>query len=244
LGFRRAASLLAAALIGGLLLSQAPQWRAALVASAPAEAVHPAATVHVPIALPQRPTSATEREAAPPALNRRALAGPPTSAPPTVAPPSPLPTPAFRLEADGPHGCPLIADGWILTTQGYGEGTHTPAATWGALDLAVDGDGDGVADPAATEGMLAVATHAGVARVFPMSWPGGNFVLVEDTQSGWSTAYAHLSGIVVADGQFVDAGALLGTVGSTGQASGPHLHYEVRYGGVNLDPSGLVTCWW
>jgi murein DD-endopeptidase MepM/ murein hydrolase activator NlpD len=161
----------------------------------------------------------------------------------TASPAPPTPTPAFRLEADGPHGCPLVANGWIIITQGYGEGTHAPAATWGALDLGVDGDGDGAADPWATDGQLVVATHAGVARVYPMSWPGGNFVLVEDAQSGWSTAYAHLAIIDVADGQFVEAGTMLGTVGSTGQATGPHLHYEVRYGGVNLDPSGLVTCW-
>jgi murein DD-endopeptidase MepM/ murein hydrolase activator NlpD len=180
------------------------------------------------------------------------LAPVPTSAPPisivapatAISPPAlPTPIPAFRLEADGPHGCPLVAGGWIITTQGYGEGTHAPAAIWGALDLAVDGDSDGIADPAATDGQLVVATHAGVARVYPMSWPAGNFVLVEDAQSGWSTAYAHLAVIDVADGQFVEAGAALGAVGSTGQSSGPHLHYEVRYGGVNLDPAGLVTCW-
>jgi murein DD-endopeptidase MepM/ murein hydrolase activator NlpD len=109
--------------------------------------------------------------------------------------------------------------------------------------LAIDGDGDGIADPFATDGQLVVATHAGVTRVYPMSWPGGNFVLVEDAQSGWSTAYAHLAFIDVVDGQFVEAGAPLGVVGSTGQSSGPHLHYEVRFGGVNLDPAGLVTCW-
>jgi transcriptional regulator with XRE-family HTH domain len=237
--FHHAAALLAAALISELLLTQAPLWQPALVASTPAFTS----------------TSAVKRRSAPtppPAPRRGALVAPPTSAPPipttappTIAPstPMPTPTPAFRLEADGPHGCPLITTGWILITQGYGEGTHAPAATMGALDLAVDGDGDGAADPAATAGLLVVATHAGVARVFPMSWPGGNFVLVEDAQSGWSTAYAHLDGIAVADGQFVEAGVPLGTVGSTGEASGPHLHYEVRYGGVNLDPSGLITCW-
>jgi len=238
-GFHGAASLLAGLVIGGLLLTRAPLSQPLLVAGAPAGMAGLAATARAPAIPPSTPTSSPERRSAPTpaaATLRGALAPLPTSAPST-------PTPAFRLEADGPHGCPLVTSGWIIITQGYGEGTHAPGAIWGAVDLAVDGDGDGVADPAATDGQLIVATHAGVARVYPMSWPGGNFVLVEDAQSGWSTGYAHLSVIDVADGQFVEAGAPLGVVGSTGQASGPHLHYEVRNGGVNLDPAGLVTCW-
>ena len=127
-------------------------------------------------------------------------------------------------------------------TQGYGEGTHAPAASWGAVDLAIDGDGDGEADPAATDGVTIVATHDGVAHVYPNSWPGGNFVLLEHAQSGWSSGYAHLASFAVADGQAVVAGTPLGVVGSTGMSTGPHLHYEVRYGGMNLDPSGLIEC--
>jgi murein DD-endopeptidase MepM/ murein hydrolase activator NlpD len=246
-GFRRAVSSLAALLIGGLLMTQLPLSRPMRVAGASTEVARHAASVPAPTSTPEL------RSAPAPATAglRGVLAPLPASAPPistvipstTASPVPPTPTPAFRLEADGPHGCPLVAGGWVIITQGYGEGTHAPAATWGALDLAIDGDGDGFADPAATDGQLVVATHAGVARVYPMSWPGGNFVLIEDAQSGWSTAYAHLSVIDVADGQFVEAGTPIGAVGSTGQASGPHLLYEVRYGGVNLDPAGLVTCW-
>ena len=38
-------------------------------------------------------------------------------------------------------------------------------------------------------------------------------------------------------GQFVDRGTVLGVVGSSGRATGPHLHFEVRAGGVPVDPS-------
>jgi murein DD-endopeptidase MepM/ murein hydrolase activator NlpD len=136
----------------------------------------------------------------------------------------------------------IVHQGRIVVMQGYGEGTHAPAETWGALDLGVDGDGDGVADPGATEGIPIVATHDGIAHVFAESWPGGNFILLENAQAGWSTAYAHLGSIAVNDGQAVRAGTLLGSVGSTGWATAPHLHYEVRRGSVNLDPSPFLAC--
>ena len=230
---------LAVALISGLLLTLAPLRERALAIGTPSATR--AAPAIAPIPLTPMPKG--RGAPTPSGTFRITLARAPATAPPTPTPAPPTPLPAFRLEADGPHGCPLIAAGSIVITQGYGEGSHVPSAIWGAIDLAVDSDGDGVAEPAATDGLMVVATHAGVARVFPMSWPGGNFVLIEDAPSGWSTGYAHLSSIAVSDGQLVAAGAPLGTVGSTGQASGPHLHYEVRHGGVNLDPSALVECW-
>src|SRR5262245_8950607 len=224
----RMALPLSVALISGLLLTLAPLREHALANDSPA------ATQAAPATAPMLPTPTPKRRSTPTATAapRTNLAPTPASEPPTSTLAAPTPLSAFRIEADGPHGCPLIAAGSIVITQGYGEGSHVPSAIWGAIDLAVDSDGDGVAEPAATDGLMVVATHAGVARVFPMSWPGGNFVLIEDAPSGWSTGYAHLSSIAVSDGQLVAAGAPLGTVGSTGQASGPHLHYEVRHGGV------------
>ncbi len=129
-----------------------------------------------------------------------------------------------------------------MLTQGYGVGTHAPADVWGAVDLGVDGDGDGYADPGATAGATIFATHGGVARVALDSWPGGNFVRVVDDQTGWSTAYGHLNGVAVADGQLLADGDVIGTAGSTGMATGPHLHYEVWRGDANVDPTGLIEC--
>jgi transcriptional regulator with XRE-family HTH domain len=245
-GLRRAAPSVAVMLISGLLLTQLPlNYR--LPAADPLDYAQillrpPTAPAAAPRDLRPQYTLAHPqpiRHAAPAQPTRTPTR--PTPLAPT--PPAPSPTPAFTLGADGPHGCPLIATGgWIVITQGYGEGTHAPAAIWGALDLAIDGDGDGIPEPDTTDGIRIVATHGGVAHVFPDSWPGGNFVLVENKQDGWSTAYAHLGSIAVANEQAVSAGTPLGTVGSTGMATGPHLHYEVRHGGVNIDPTGLIGC--
>lgn len=148
----------------------------------------------------------------------------------------------FTLQADGPHGCPLLTTQRLMVTQGYGDGTHAPAVTMGAVDLVIDADGDGKDEPDATRGTPVVATMDGVAHVFPNSWPGGNFVIIVNERAGWSTAYGHLDTITVNDGATVAAGARIGTVGSTGMASGPHLHYEIRGAHGNVDPAPLVPC--
>ena len=51
-----------------------------------------------------------------------------------------------------------------------------------------------------------------------------------------STVYAHLSHIDVARGQRIQQGAHIGNVGSTGWATGPHLHFEFKFAGVQQDP--------
>lgn len=63
----------------------------------------------------------------------------------------------------------------------------------------------------------------------------GNLVIVEN--GPYRTYYAHLSEIPVEVGQTIRAGDVIGLSGSTGNSTGPHLHYEVRYNGQPLDPS-------
>ena len=77
-------------------------------------------------------------------------------------------------------------------------------------------------------------THAG-----PM---GGYGDMVEiDHGNGLVTRYGHMSEILVAEGQEVTAGALLGRLGSTGRSTGPHLHYEVRVDGEPVDPERFLA---
>jgi murein DD-endopeptidase MepM/ murein hydrolase activator NlpD len=63
----------------------------------------------------------------------------------------------------------------------------------------------------------------------------GNLVVLHHAL-GTTTWYAHLSRISVRRGQTVSAGSQLGRVGATGDATGPHLHFEVRVRGAAVDP--------
>ncbi len=63
----------------------------------------------------------------------------------------------------------------------------------------------------------------------------GNLVVVASAD-GIETLYAHLSRVLVAADETVAAGARLGLVGATGDATGPHLHFEVRVRGAAVDP--------
>lgn len=57
---------------------------------------------------------------------------------------------------------------------------------------------------------------------------------------GYTTRYAHLNRMYVHEGQRVKRGMLIGTVGTTGKSTGPHLHYEVRYRGAPVNPMNFM----
>jgi murein DD-endopeptidase MepM/ murein hydrolase activator NlpD len=63
----------------------------------------------------------------------------------------------------------------------------------------------------------------------------GNYIVL-DHGFGYSSVYAHLEGFNVRSGQKVRRGDVIGYVGNTGMSVAPHLHYEIRLNGVNVDP--------
>ena len=90
-------------------------------------------------------------------------------------------------------------------------------------------------DLAAPTGSPLAATLGGV--VSTAGWAGGYGLLVTVTHGGGvETRYAHLSRLNVTVGQTVEQGDVIGFVGSTGNTTGPHVHYEVRSNGAPLDP--------
>jgi murein DD-endopeptidase MepM/ murein hydrolase activator NlpD len=90
-------------------------------------------------------------------------------------------------------------------------------------------------DIAARFGMPVVASATGVVRY--AGWFGGygRVVYLEHGQ-GWATLYAHLSHFYVRPGQIVKQASVIGAVGTAGRSTGPHLHFEIRYKNVPLDP--------
>lgn len=67
----------------------------------------------------------------------------------------------------------------------------------------------------------------------------GNLVVL-DHGNGWRTYYAHLSKVEVSCGEWVARGTLIGAVGSTGNSTGPHLHFEMLRFGVAVNPTGYI----
>jgi murein DD-endopeptidase MepM/ murein hydrolase activator NlpD len=64
---------------------------------------------------------------------------------------------------------------------------------------------------------------------------------VIDHGNGWQTVYGHLSRIDVGCGYTVQRGGQIGLGGSTGNSTGPHLHFEMIYNGVRVDPHGYFN---
>jgi len=60
--------------------------------------------------------------------------------------------------------------------------------------------------------------------------------VVLDHGFGYQTLYGHMTRVNVEQGQEVKAGDLIGYMGSTGRSTGPHVHYEIRKDGIDIDP--------
>lgn len=72
--------------------------------------------------------------------------------------------------------------------------------------------------------------------VFAGDYAGFGKLVTVEHRDGFTSLYGHLAEITVNPGDKIPAGALIGRVGSTGLATGPHLHFEWRRNGVPLDP--------
>lgn len=98
-------------------------------------------------------------------------------------------------------------------------------------------------DIAASEGTPIRAANSGPVLYSGWnSWGYGNTVVL--AHGPFSTLYGHMSSTAVRCGEFVNAGQVIGYVGNTGNSSGPHLHFEIRYNNEPQNPSGTPGIGW
>ncbi len=84
------------------------------------------------------------------------------------------------------------------------------------------------------------AAHRGRVIYTGQGYRGYGKLIIIDDGSGWSSFYAHLSKFHVNEGDFVQRGDVVASMGSTGRATGVHLHFELRKNKVPVDPLGYL----
>ena len=124
--------------------------------------------------------------------------------------------------------CPLQYSGVYVSSPFY---RNSDGSYHGALDLCTYGGTYGKNISAAESGKVITASY---------HWSYGNYVVI-DHGNGLSTLYAHCSSLAVSSGQSVSKGQTIAYVGSTGNSSGPHLHFEVRVNGSRVNPAGYIS---
>jgi murein DD-endopeptidase MepM/ murein hydrolase activator NlpD len=95
-------------------------------------------------------------------------------------------------------------------------------------------------DIGAPTGTSVIAADSGYVVTAGWSEYGYGKYVVIDHGNGFQTLYAHLSVILVEVGQSVGKGERIGSVGNTGRSTGPHLHFEIRFNGVQRNPLGYL----
>ena len=121
---------------------------------------------------------------------------------------------------------------WPL--PGYSYISSPYGSRWGGFHTGIDISGGGV------YGASIVAAEAGTVILAASHYSYGNYVIV-DHGGGYSTLYAHMSSIGCSVGDYVTKGQTIGYVGSTGNSTGPHLHFEVRINGATQNPQSYVS---
>ena len=94
-------------------------------------------------------------------------------------------------------------------------------------------------DIAASSGSKVVAAAGGEVVIATYSASAGNYVMINHG-SGVYTVYMHMANLGVSEGQEVKQGESIGSVGSTGYSTGPHLHFGIRENGSYVDPQNFM----
>jgi murein DD-endopeptidase MepM/ murein hydrolase activator NlpD len=150
-------------------------------------------------------------------------------------------------------GPPAISRSNPATARYYGDGfcgsvyegaIGTGTFIWPTTDRSISGYGYSSIHPAidiaGSTGNPVFASDNGVVVFSGWSNYGYGYMVVIDHGNGWQTAYAHLSAVGAGCGQSVFQGSYIGALGSTGNSTGPHLHFELVYNGSKPNPLGYL----
>ena len=94
-------------------------------------------------------------------------------------------------------------------------------------------------DLAAYEGTPIYASRGGVVTSATYGWSGGYYVTLNHGD-GFASTYLHMTHYIVSEGDYVSQGQVIGYVGSTGDSSGPHLHFGISYNGTYVNPADYI----
>lgn len=100
-------------------------------------------------------------------------------------------------------------------------------------------DWHGGLDIADSYGSPVYATASGYVEYSGWYYGYGKYIRLNHDY-GYKTAYAHMSELYVSSGDYVTKGEVIGAIGSTGNSTGPHLHYEVLLWGTEMNPRDLM----
>lgn len=127
------------------------------------------------------------------------------------------------------------------STKLYGTGEYSWPVNGGYIsDPYISNRNHRGLDIAAPGGTEIYAGASGVVRVAGWNSHGYGYYIIIDHGDGYETLYAHCSQLLTNVNETVTKGQLIGLVGSTGNSTGNHLHFEVRYNGVNQDPADYL----
>ncbi|HEA19713.1 MAG TPA: M23 family metallopeptidase [Pricia antarctica] len=127
-----------------------------------------------------------------------------------------------------PSSVPLFREHYVLSSP-YGKRYH-PVHRISKKHFGVD--------LAAPKGTPIYATAAGRVIRIENSPKGHGLHIVISHSHGFQTLYGHMESVSVTEGEAIGAHDFIGTVGSTGISTGPHLHYEIIKNGKRIDPTG------
>ena len=150
-----------------------------------------------------------------------------TYVPPTTRPGNDT-TPSPEVPSSSGWICPVP---YYTLTSPFGMRVHPISGQWKMHN--------GV-DMACAQGTPIYAAKSGKVTTASYQAGGAGYYVSINHGDGFSSVYMHMTHFIVAPGQYVNAGQVIGYVGSTGGSTGPHLHFGISYNGTYVNPMNYI----